>query len=87
MGIYHIVIWFFLCSLLGYLLECVVLIWSWSVLYYLRIWSIRSKYLTKAGVRQLCRTLSGFHDHGDIDGIIYSFCDDPSVWELLVGLQ
>lgn len=25
MGIYHIVIWFFLCSLLGYLLECVVL--------------------------------------------------------------
>ena len=25
MDIYHIVIWFFLCSLLGYLLECVVL--------------------------------------------------------------
>ena len=25
MGIYHIVIWFFLCSLLGYLLECIVL--------------------------------------------------------------
>ena len=25
MDIYHIVIWFFLCSLLGYLLECIVL--------------------------------------------------------------
>ena len=55
MDIYHIVIWFFLCSLLGYLLECVVLsaeyktpvlepgIWSWSILHYLRIWSVRSK--------------------------------------------
>lgn len=25
MSVYHIVIWFFLCSLLGYLLECIVL--------------------------------------------------------------
>ena len=91
MNIYYMINWFFLCSLLGYLLECVVLTWENHTPVLNRGFGHGPFCIIYGfgalGARTYGETVFCSHDYGYPYGTGDGQGHDPAVWKLLVGLQ